>query len=244
MLDVPKRPKRKPAQSRPGPKPIAPTNRQRREVELAVATGMSLELIADALEISRRTLCRSFVRELACGRAKRLLAGIVRLDDLAAGGNTAAAKYLHSLMDRGDRVEAIEDDKWAAVASKIEADLGEDANCPKTANSGKTKWASRNKIYARCAKPPGRAIIPPLAPCSDLTGTMNLSGKSNTAIHFRPVCAVRSMRSPPAPALLAPLANGSTSAQPAKFVTICFSIHHRAARPACGTTFVTIKTNE
>jgi hypothetical protein len=131
MLVVPKRPKRKPAQSRPGPKPIAPTNLQRREVELAVATGMSLELIADALEISRRTLCRTFVRELAIGRAKKLLASIVRLDELAASGNVAACKYLHNLMDRGDRAGAIDDDKWAAVASKIEADLGEDANLPK-----------------------------------------------------------------------------------------------------------------
>ena len=46
---------------------------------LAVAAGMSLELTADALEVSRRTLCRTFARELAIGRAKKMLENIRRL---------------------------------------------------------------------------------------------------------------------------------------------------------------------
>jgi hypothetical protein len=139
MLEIPKRQRsRKPTTTRPssskrkpGPKPITPTDRQRHQVELAVAVGLSLEVIADAMEVSRRTLCRMFVRELAVGRSKKLLASVVRLDELAEAGNVSAAKFLHTLMDRGDTAEAAEDDKWASIASKIEADLDEAANLPK-----------------------------------------------------------------------------------------------------------------
>jgi AraC-like DNA-binding protein len=120
-----------PDKTRTGPKPFVPTTRQQHEVELAVAVGMSLETIADALDVSRRTLCRAFARELAVGRAKKLLASAVRLDKLAEA-NVAAAKYLHSLMMNHDnKPEAVEDDKWAAIASKIEADLDDEANLPK-----------------------------------------------------------------------------------------------------------------
>jgi AraC-like DNA-binding protein len=121
-----------PHKGKPGPLPFVPTTRQRREVELAMATGMSLETIADAMEVSRRTLCRSFARELAVGRSKKLLASVVRLDDLAAAGNVSAAKYLHGLMlNHGNKPESFEDDKWATIASQIEADLDEQGNLPK-----------------------------------------------------------------------------------------------------------------
>ena len=106
---------------------MRPTKRQCHQVELAVAVGMSLETIADAMEVSRRTLCRMFARELAVGRAKKMLASVVRLDDLAAKGNVGAAKYLHGLMiNPGNKPEG--DDKWAAVASQIEADMEAEAN--------------------------------------------------------------------------------------------------------------------
>ena len=121
-----------PHKGKPGPLPFVPTTRQRREVELAMATGMSLETIADAMEVSRRTLCRTFARELAVGRSKKLLASVVRLDDLAAAGNVSAAKYLHGLMlNHGNKPESFADDKWATIASQIEADLDEQGNSPK-----------------------------------------------------------------------------------------------------------------
>jgi hypothetical protein len=51
----------------------------------------------------------------------------------------AAAKYLHSLMmNHGSKPEAVEDDKWAAVASKIAADLDDEANLPKKGEFRKT----------------------------------------------------------------------------------------------------------
>ena len=124
----------KPIRKKPGPKVITPSNKDRHNVELAVSIGMSLEAIADALDISRRTLSRTFVRELAVGRSKQMLASIVRLDDLAAAGNVAACKFLHSLMmnNQDNKPEAaIEDDKWSALADKIQDDLDREANLPK-----------------------------------------------------------------------------------------------------------------
>jgi hypothetical protein len=118
------------AKGKPGPKVFVPTTEQRHEVELMISVGMGLETIAGSLDISRRTLCRSFPRELATGRAKSLRASVSRLDRLAEGGNVAACKYLHSLMDRRP-IDSVEDDKWSAIANKIEADLDEQANSPK-----------------------------------------------------------------------------------------------------------------
>ena len=126
MLSLPSPRKRK-----PGPKPSRPTKQQRRDVELAVAGGMSLEWIADALEISRRTLCRTFVRELAIGRSKKMLENIKRIDAAAAAGNVSAMKYFHALMlDRRSPGEDVGEDKWAAVANQIEADMEAEANNP------------------------------------------------------------------------------------------------------------------
>ena len=99
---------------------------------LGIATGLDLESIAAALEISRRTLGRIFAHELATGRAKKLLASVVRLDKLAASGNVAAAKFLHGLMDHSNKAEAIGDDKWAAIADTLD-----EANLPKNPDLGK-----------------------------------------------------------------------------------------------------------
>ena len=127
--EMAKRPRRKPAQSRRGPKPLVPSSADRQGVMLAVAAGMSLELIADALEVSRRTLCRTFARELAIGRAKKMLENIRRLDAAAAAGNVSAMKYFHALMlDRHGPGENVGEDRWAAVANQIEADMDAEAN--------------------------------------------------------------------------------------------------------------------
>jgi hypothetical protein len=90
---------------------------------------MSLELIADALEVSRRTLGRTFTRELAVGRAKKMLENIRRLDAAAKEGNVSAMKFLHTLMTgRGGPDEDVGEDKWAAVANQIEAGTDAEAN--------------------------------------------------------------------------------------------------------------------
>ena len=121
-----------PRTRKPGPKPVVPSSADRQNVMLAIAAGMSLETIANAMEVSRRTLCRSFARELAIGRSKKTLENIRRLDAAAASGNVSAMKFLHTLMmGHGGSDEAIEEDKWAVVASEIKADLDQEANLPK-----------------------------------------------------------------------------------------------------------------
>jgi hypothetical protein len=126
---VTKTAKRKASRSRRGPEPFRPSSSDRSDVMLLVATGMSFEGISDAMEISRRTLCRTFVRELAIGRAKKMLENLKRLEAAAKSKNVAAMKYLHTLMaSHGDSAGA---DHWAAVANRIEADMGVPANLPK-----------------------------------------------------------------------------------------------------------------
>ena len=84
---------------KPGPRPLKPTSAERRQVELAIATGMALPDIAAAGDISRSTLCKVFAVEIATGRAKRRIENILRLDKQAAAGNTAATKALLVLID-------------------------------------------------------------------------------------------------------------------------------------------------
>ena len=83
-------------------------------LQVAVSVGLTVEQIAAAVEMSRRSVYCHFKDELATGRAKRLLANAVRLDAMAEAGNVSAAKYLHSLMMDHPESEA-DDDQWADV---------------------------------------------------------------------------------------------------------------------------------
>lgn len=116
MLSLPSPRKRK-----PGPKPLRPTKRQRHAVEVGVSIGMTVDQIAAAIAMSRRSVYSHFRDELETGRAKRLLANAVRLDAMAQAGNVSAAKYLHGLMMDGAPSETDDDDQWADVAKSISA---------------------------------------------------------------------------------------------------------------------------
>jgi AcrR family transcriptional regulator len=101
---------------------MRPTKRQRRQVEVAVSIGMTVEQIAIAVEMSRRSVYVHFRDELATGRAKRLLANAMRLDQAASEGSVPAMKYLHVLMMEHDPQSATaDDDQWADVAESIYA---------------------------------------------------------------------------------------------------------------------------
>jgi hypothetical protein len=61
------------------------------------------------------------------------------------------------MMNHGSKPEAVEDDKWAAVASKIAADLDDEANLPKKANSGKpTNGQLKSRVAQTAASGNGR----------------------------------------------------------------------------------------
>ena len=113
---MPRQPKRKSASSRPGPKPVVPTNGERRLVTLAVSIGMTVDQIAAVINMSRRTVYRVFADDLANGHARRLLRSAARLEEMAEAGNVSAAKFLHGLMDRGRQPA---DDRWADVAASF-----------------------------------------------------------------------------------------------------------------------------
>ena len=63
-----------PRKRKPGPKPSRPTKRQRRHVELAVAGGMSLESIADAIECHGALFTDVFAESLRLAGRRKLLA--------------------------------------------------------------------------------------------------------------------------------------------------------------------------
>jgi hypothetical protein len=109
---------------KPGPKPFTPTDGQRREVELAVAVGMTVQEIADAIDMPKRTVERAFTCEIAAGRAKRLLASVVRLDGMAEAGNVSAAKFLHGLMARQPDEDDPEVNEWSHLENNL-AENGE-----------------------------------------------------------------------------------------------------------------------
>lgn len=82
---------------------------------------MTVEQIATAVEMSRRSVYSHFRDELATGRAKRMLANAVRLDQAASEGSVPAMKFLHTLMVEHGRDLQAADDRWADVAESISA---------------------------------------------------------------------------------------------------------------------------
>jgi hypothetical protein len=104
---------------KPGPRPFKPTSEQRRRVELAIATGMTLPAIAAALDISRSTLSKLFAAEIGSGRAKRRLENVCRLDKQAAAGNTAATKALLVLIDAPASSDDTQPSRWDALLAEF-----------------------------------------------------------------------------------------------------------------------------
>jgi hypothetical protein len=98
--------RRKDAKTRPvtagkrGPVAFEPTDEQREQVKSYVAGGMTQEEIADALNISRRSLNTHFAGELVAGRGVRKAEAIDQLRASAAAGKVAAQKELLRLYNQ------------------------------------------------------------------------------------------------------------------------------------------------
>lgn len=80
--------------ARRGRKPIAIQQKQREQVRVWVAGGISHEHIAVMLKISRNTLERRFPNELKHGAAVERAKNLDRLREAAEAGNVAAMKFL------------------------------------------------------------------------------------------------------------------------------------------------------
>ena len=79
---------------------------------------MTVEQIVAAMEIRRHAIYSYFSDELKAGRAKRMLANAVRLDQAADEGSVPAMKYLHTLMLERGQPET-DEDQWADVVESI-----------------------------------------------------------------------------------------------------------------------------
>lgn len=77
-----------------GQPPFKPSKRNRKDVTLWTAGGVSEASIAAKLGISHPSLAKHFARELREGHDNALMANLSRLDQAAEGGNVTAMKHL------------------------------------------------------------------------------------------------------------------------------------------------------
>lgn len=86
-----------------GRPPFEPTDKQRREVGIAKAGGMTNEAIAAALGISQPTLRKYFENELSAVASKRRLEVLTKMYRTAMKGNVSAQK---AFLAAGDAANA------------------------------------------------------------------------------------------------------------------------------------------
>jgi DNA-binding XRE family transcriptional regulator len=86
-----------PKQQRPGRPAFTPTRPQRDLVMTCIAAGMSQQQVADAVGVSRMTVCEKFRRELDAGRAVRIAENLALLRKAALKNNVSAMRALATL---------------------------------------------------------------------------------------------------------------------------------------------------
>ena len=97
---------------KPGPPAYKPTATQRRRVMRGIAVGLTMQQLADDLDVSIRTVRRAFTAEIRTARARLILDNLDRLHEAADSGDVSAMKTLLHMMQqwRPDRDEDEEDD--------------------------------------------------------------------------------------------------------------------------------------
>ena len=136
--------RRSPHKHKPGPRPLRPTVEQCDQVELAVSVGLSVDMISAALQTPRRSLYRHFAKQIACGRAKRLLTNAIRIDKAASEGSVAAMKYLHTLMLDHGPASAAAHDQWGDfdeddILAQFSDSAGPPSSAPGAHENGQTQ---------------------------------------------------------------------------------------------------------
>jgi uncharacterized protein YerC len=112
-----------------GRKKYKPTQADREQVALLVATGMAVGNIAQVIGISEPTLNKNFADELNFGAVRKRAKWLQYLEAAAEKGNVAASKELISISDRA-ALGALEDEfrgKAAPRADDEDAARGKDA---------------------------------------------------------------------------------------------------------------------
>lgn len=106
---APKRPRRKPAKTKPAYRPST-DDRRRVELWLAASTPRpSLSLIAEKLGISEPTVRKAFAHEIADADARARMMLIDRLHTASVGGSVAATNRLLDMVDKS-RIAALATD--------------------------------------------------------------------------------------------------------------------------------------
>ena len=98
---------------KPGPTAYKPTATQRRRVMRGIAVGLTMQQIADDLDLSESTLRRAFGRDVSKARVRLILDNLDRLHKAADDGNVAM-KALAQMMQPRTSADA-EDDGWSDV---------------------------------------------------------------------------------------------------------------------------------
>lgn len=113
-----------------GPAPFQPTAKQRRDVALYAAGGMSEPGIASELGICQNTLRKHFAADILAGHEREIAANLRRLRKAADDGNVTAMKHL--------------DTKFELVGAKVS--FG--AEQPRAAKPGKKEVVRQDAMIA------------------------------------------------------------------------------------------------
>jgi hypothetical protein len=111
---------------KPGPTPFNPTATQRRRVMRGIAVGLTMQQLADDLDVSMSTVRRAFAAEIKTARARLILDNLDRLHEAADSGNVSAMRELARMMQprRASELEDTEDDDtWADVVPNLNGNL-------------------------------------------------------------------------------------------------------------------------
>lgn len=124
-----------PPRRRRGPPPFKPTPKQRKDVALYAAGGMSEPAIAREIGICQNTLRKHFADELDQGHQRELAANLRRLRKAADRGNVTAMKHL--------------DAKFGVIAAHKEFDNGAaPTKEPRVPKIGKKEEAAQAALTA------------------------------------------------------------------------------------------------
>jgi hypothetical protein len=107
---------------KPGPPAFKPSATQRRRVARGIAAGLTMQQLADDLDVSIRTVRRAFANEIRTARVRLILDNLDRLHAAADDGNVSAMRELARMMQSGrpglDEDEG-DDDAWADIVPNL-----------------------------------------------------------------------------------------------------------------------------
>ena len=110
---------------KPGPSAYKPTATQRRRVMRGIAVGLTMQQLADDLDVSISTVRRVFGAEIKTARVRLILDNLDRLHEAADHGNVSAMRELARMMQprTGEPDDTEDDDDWADIVPNLNGNL-------------------------------------------------------------------------------------------------------------------------